>query len=309
MGLIFFGNERLATGVSTDSPILRGLIENGFDIRAIVSNPENAISRRSKELEIASVAHDYHIPLLTPKGLAEIKDALIKFDAEAAILVAYGKIIPSLIIDLFPKGIINIHPSLLPLHRGPTPIENVILDSSNQTGVSLMKLTSVMDAGPVYTQKSLKMTRSETKQELVNKLSQLSKTLLLNNLEAILDGKLIPTEQNHNQSTYDQLITKQDGLIDWAKSAAQIEREIRAYQGWPSSKTSLAGKEVTVTKARVIKSTKNNKKPGTILVEDYNLMVATSDGLLLIERLKPAGKKEMSAREFIIGNKNKLINQ
>jgi methionyl-tRNA formyltransferase len=306
MGLVFFGNEKLATGTATDLPILRALIEAGFRIQAIVSNPETNTPKQTKELSIESLAHAYHIPLFTPKKLIEIERDLAELKAEAAILIAYGKIIPVEIINIFPKGIINIHPSLLPLHRGPTPIESVILDGSTKTGVSLMKLAPQMDAGPVYSQHTASLSGRESKQDLANSLSKIARNLLIKNLPLVLSGELLPKEQDHNLATYDSLINKSDGVIDWQKPAVQLEREVRAYRGWPGSRTKLAEKDVIITQASVLNTNQPQKKPGSIELIDNNILVATSKGSLVIERLKPAGKREMSAREFIIGHKNKL---
>src|SRR5689334_16640705 len=136
--LVFFGNERLATGVSTDAPALRSLVKAGYDVKAVVASHSEGVSRNKRGLEIVEVAHAYHIPVLIPENLEDVFDDLVKPDAEAGVLVAFGKIIPQKIIDIFPKGIINIHPSLLPVYRGPTPVETAILEGSKETGVSLM---------------------------------------------------------------------------------------------------------------------------------------------------------------------------
>src|SRR5581483_9225315 len=130
---------------------------------------------------------------------------------EAAVLVAFGRIIPQPIIDLFPKGIINIHPSLLPKLRGPTPIETAILDGLTETGVSLMRLEAKMDAGPLYSQQKISLNGDETKLELATKLNKVGAELLINSLPAILDGSLIPKPQNNSKATYTKLITKDDG--------------------------------------------------------------------------------------------------
>ena len=144
--LIFFGNEQIATGTTTSAPHLRMLIEEGYEVCAVIINHEKATSRTQKQLEVVTVAETMGIPVLVPKKLRDITEELTAFHAEAAVLVAYGKIIPQEIIDIFPKGIINVHPSLLPMHRGPTPIESVILNGETQTGVSIMSLVKEMDA-------------------------------------------------------------------------------------------------------------------------------------------------------------------
>jgi methionyl-tRNA formyltransferase len=149
--LVFFGNERLLTGLaSTDAPILSGLIDQGYNVAAVVAHYNESKSRDKRPLEVAAIAEEHDIPVLLPDGPADIYDQLAAFHADAAVLVAYGRIVPQNIIDLFPLGIINIHPSLLPKYRGSTPIESAILNGDTTTGVSIMSLSAKMDAGPVY---------------------------------------------------------------------------------------------------------------------------------------------------------------
>jgi len=296
--IIFFGNERLATSVETNTPVLRALIEAGYDIKAIVANYEKGISRAPRELEIEILAKEHNIPLLLPRKPKDIIDQLISFGAEAGVLIAYGKIVPQSIIDIFPRGIINIHPSLLPLHRGPTPIESVILNGEKETGISIMMLAKEMDAGPVYIQKRLPLSGNESKQGLTNQLLKLGCEMLIENFPIILSGEMKPTPQDDNAATYDKLINKADGIIDWNKSAKKLESEIRAYYGWPGSRTTLFGKEITVTEVEI---NSENGKPGTILYDKKTLLVRCGKGSLSINRLKPAGKNEMPVEAFLAG--------
>ncbi len=299
--LVFFGNERLATGVTTTNHTLNALIAAGHDIAAVVSNYEAGTSRSVRELEIKAVAEEHGIPLLLPAKPAEIVDELRNLGAEAAVLVAYGRIVPQTIIDIFPRGIINIHPSLLPLHRGSTPIESVILSGDKKTGVSIMCLEAAMDAGPVYGQSELELKGTETKQELADKLSQIGSTMVIELLPGILDGNIIAKPQDNNAATYDKLIKKEDGRIDWNKPAAQLEREIRAYVDWPKTFTTIAESEVIITKARVSESSDARAQGSVFKTEANELAVQTSDGALIIDNLKPAGKNEMTAQEFLAG--------
>ncbi len=301
--LIFFGNERLATGVSTTAPVLRALIENGYSIAAVVSNYESATSRSSRELEVASIAHTYHIPVLLPGKPTEIADQLASYGAEMGILIAYGRIVPQSIIDLFPKGIVNIHPSLLPLHRGPTPLESVLLAGETKTGVSIMALAKEMDAGPVYGQAEVNLKGNESKQALADLLSETGKSMLLELLPGILEGSIVALPQDESRATYDSLLKKDDGVIDWRKPAQVLDREIRAYLNWPKSRTMIAGKEVVITKAH---ATNHSSEAGKITAEHSILNVGCGEGSLVIEHLKPAGKQEMTGADFIRGYGSKL---
>lgn len=299
--ILFFGNERLATGVTTAAPTLRGLIEEGYDVAAVViaQNPHDK-SRSARQLEIAEMAAAHKIPVIRPHDLLESKHELAKYKAEAAILIAYGKLIPQEIIDLFPKGIINIHPSLLPLHRGSTPLESVILEGAVETGVSLMKLVAAMDAGPIYAQRKISLGGNETKQELADKLSTIGSKMVLKHLPAILDGSLEAESQDEAAATEDSQITKADSQLDWNKPAVQLEREIRAFAGWPRSRSNIGWTKVIITKAHV---SEGSGKIGNLYIQNKQLGVYTSDGILIIETLIPLGKKEMSAEAFLAGYK------
>lgn len=305
--LVFFGNERLATGHVTSAPVLRMLVAAGYDVVAVVSNYSQSQSRKSRQLEIAEVARELGIPLLLPTKPSEIIEQLHDFKAVAGVLVAYGKIVPQSVIDIFPRGIVNIHPSLLPLHRGPTPIESVMLSGELETGVSLMQLSKAMDAGGVYAQ--VRYTLAEglglwpaklTKQVLADTLLSMGGELLNKYLPAILEGSLLPAAQDEATATYDKLIKKSDGIVNLTLPAKQIERQIRAFAGWPGSSLEIAGRNVTVIKASLVA---DSGVPRTVTVVNGRLLVHGTYGALEIKRLKPAGKSEMEARAFLAGNK------
>jgi methionyl-tRNA formyltransferase len=290
--LVFFGNERLATGVSTDAPTLRALVNAGYEIDAVIASHEDPISRQKRGLEIGTVAHAYHIPVLLTGKKIDLLTKIKKHPADAAILVAFGKIIPQPVIDLFPKGIINIHPSLLPKLRGTTPVETAILNGLAETGVSLMQLTAEMDAGPVYAQQKIGLSGSETKPELAARLLNEGVQLLLDNLDSILDGALKPKVQDETEATYTKLLTKQDGHLDFSLPAEAIERQVRAYIDFPRSRAKLFGREVIITIARLAQD-----------LHDGNLVVKANPGYLeIVELVAPSGRT-MSGAEFIRGYK------
>lgn len=304
--IVFFGNERLATGVTTTAPVLRSLIGGGYHVAAVVVNFHTPHSRSAKkaQLEVVQVANQHNIPVMIPQKLTEAAQQLKSYGASAGVLLAYGKIIPQSIIDLFPRGIINLHPSLLPKHRGSIPIESVLLNGEQSTGMSIMKLVSAMDAGPVLAQSTLSVRGNESKQELYERLIERGISLLTTHLPSILDGSCLETEQDHDQATYDERLSKQSGCIDWRKSAIQIEREVRAYIDWPKSTTKLAGTDVVITDAVLDteSNTQQNQKPGSIDVRLGRLSIACGDGnLLVVNKLKPSGKQEMTAAGFING--------
>ncbi|HXH27333.1 MAG TPA: methionyl-tRNA formyltransferase [Candidatus Acidoferrum sp.] len=292
--LIFFGNERLSSGFSPDgAPTLQALIDAGYHIAAVVSHYEAANSRKPRPLEIEAVAQKYNIPLLLPEKPRDIIEQLQSYNAEASVLVAYGKIIPESVINIFPKGIINIHPSLLPHYRGPTPIEQAILDGAPETGVSLMQLAKGMDNGPIYAQAKITLNGDESKQALTTKLLTLGGELLIKNLPSILSGQVLPTPQDESKATYAQLFTKAQGNIDWQKPAINIEREIRAYLGWPKSHAQIFGHEVIISKAQVASSPIDGA-----LVQ----LCGQNTYLEIQELIAPSGRK-MDGKNFLQGYK------
>lgn len=302
--MVFFGNERLVSGLEkTDAPILNGLIENGYEVVAVVSNYANSKSRNQRELEVAEIANLHNIPIFLPERPSEIIDELHSLNADIAVLVAYGRIVSQKIIDLFPKGIVNIHPSMLPTYRGPTPIESAILNGDEVTGVSIMRLSAGMDEGPVYAQRPIHLNGTETKFDLYNNVITTVTPLFFEIFPKIIDGSLLPQPQDNNTASYCKLIQKSDALLDWSKSAKQLEREIRAYLHWPQSRTKLGAVDVIITKAH---AKDGNAIPGAIATENSSLLVGTGDGILAIESLKPLGKKEMPVSAFLAGYRSQL---
>lgn len=304
--LIYFGNERLATGVTTTAPVLRVLLGEGYDISAVVVHDTHTRSRNTRELEVATVAHEHNIPILSPEKPADILETLAGYQAAAGILVAYGKIIPASLITLFPSGIINVHPSLLPKHRGPTPIESTMLAGETETGVSIMKISQHMDAGPVFAQSSIPLSGTETKQTLADNLGQRAATMLREQLSGILDGSIAAHPQDDGQATYDQLITKQSGLLDVTKPAGVLEREIRAFAGWPGSRLLLDNLDIIITQASLAEKSPENPAQKILFASSKQLYLQTGNGVLLIHALKPAGKPEMAAQAFLAGYSKNL---
>jgi methionyl-tRNA formyltransferase len=321
--IIFFGTEDFSL-IS-----LQHLINNGFPIAAVVTKPDMK-KGRGKSVTVPPVkelAQKHNIPVWQPMKLSELVNGITALQPVVGVLVSFGRIIPQDIIDLFTPGIINVHPSLLPLYRGPSPIETTILNSDSETGVSIMQLSAKMDAGPLYVQKKVDLEHYRTltilnKENLYRSLGLLGAEMLAQALPGIVSGAVKPTPQDESKATYCAIIKKEDGVIDWQKPASDIYTEVIAYSGWPGSRTSLAGIDVTITEGTsAYPVTKESDKPGTIFIDksqlkptelihsgDYPLLyvVAGKDDKGLqtyydIHRLKPAGKKEMSDREFING--------
>lgn len=291
--LVFFGNERLVSGLKhTNAPVLKSLIEQGYTIKAVVSHHTDGLSRNNRPLEVAQIAAEHSIPVFLPNRPKDIIDELKQLDADAAILVAYGRIIPQSIIDLFPLGIINIHPSLLPKYRGPTPIESAILNGDSETGVSIMQLTAGMDEGPVFAQSTVTLTGTEDKFELYKTLADQSAALLMQMLPSILGESLKATPQNNSGATYCQLFTKSDSHLEPTQLAASsAERRIRAHIGFPKTKIQISPDLTLIALRAHVTDTK--KTPLDLLCQDGAY-------LSIDELIAPNGKK-MTSEAFLRG--------
>lgn len=300
--LVFFGSGPVA------AESLRLLALN-FDIEAV-------ITKASTEREMRAVLPE--IPLLTVANKSKLDKLIFEhnFSSKLAVLIDFGIIVSQKVIDNFEFGIINSHFSLLPELRGADPISFAILEGKEKTGVSLMLLVEAMDEGPILSIGEEILTGHETTPELTNRLIKLSDALLQNSIPKYLSGEIKPAEQSFieeefkRKPSYTRKLTKDDGLIDWNKPAVQIEREIRAYAGWPKSYCKLGDIEMIITKAYVVPTNSPGSKPGEIIYvpETKSLGVETVSGTLYLESLKPVGKKEMNIAGFLAGYKNRVIN-
>ena len=285
--IVFFGTDDFSAAS------LRELIADGFTIGAVVTKPDSR-KGRGRELSksiIKEIAEANSIPVWQPTDVTTISDDIKKFHNPLGVLVSYGKIIPQSIIDLFSPGIVNVHPSLLPLYRGPSPIESVILNGDTETGVTIMRLSAAMDAGPVYTQVTTPLLDTETTPELELRLAELGAQQLSHTLPAIINGTLQATPQNDDSATYCQLLTKDNSTLDTTLlTANQAERQVRAYIAFPKTKTIVDGHHIIITKAHV---TSTHTSPLDIVCADGRY-------LSIDELIAPSGKA-MNASAFING--------
>lgn len=293
--IIFFGNERLVSGLDhTDTPVLAALIDAGYDVCAVVANDSGTKSRKQKTLEVAELARANNIPVHLPHRPMDIYDELATYQADAGVLVAYGRIVPQKLIELFPFGIINIHPSLLPKYRGPSPIESAIANGDESTGVSIMALTAKMDAGPVYHQVEYNLPSYESAPHLSQKIAGLAATELIATLPRIFSGELAPEPQDESRATYCQLISKDDArLKPLEQTAEQAERLVRAYKAFPRARLAIGGHELIILEAQV---SDTSSSPVSVKFADGNYLEVT-------RLIAPSGKT-MDAAQFQKGYLN-----
>lgn len=237
------------------------------------------------------------ITLLHANTKTELDEVIGKLATPlVGVLVSYGVIVSPLVLNKFAPGLINFHPSLLPRHRGPSPVENAILQGDNKTGVSVMKLEPAMDAGPIYAQKSITLDGTETPALLYQRIINETADWFATQLNAIFNGDIAATPQDDSLATYTSIIKKQHGILQpESKTATDLEREIRAYQGYPKSRANLGGQDIIITKAHVALNT-----------SDSELTIACKDNTLLAvdELITPNGKK-MPASAYLHGLRNR----
>jgi len=297
--IVFIGSGPVATQCL-------GLLAKNFDIEHIITKPRPPHHKGS--VPVIELGEELSIPIDTVTNKIEL-DELIKtkpYQSKLAVLIDFGIIVSQAVIDYFPLGIINSHFSVLPDLRGPDPITFAILSGQKQTGVSLMFLVAGMDEGPIagYTEQELHKT--VTTPELTKTLIYLSDALLTSVIPSIFSGEeeSVPQSITKRSVSYSHKLSKDDGVLDWTKPAAQLEREIRAYIGWPGSRTQLAGRDVIITAAHVADTLK--LKVSAVKIENKQLYVGTSTTCLAIDRVKPAGKSEMDITAFISGYGSKV---
>ncbi|MDR3125755.1 MAG: methionyl-tRNA formyltransferase, partial [Candidatus Nomurabacteria bacterium] len=268
--IVFFGNEQLAQGLNEPTtPIFDGLISSKNSVVALVlPRQSEIISRKTRELKIIESTNNQNIKIIYADQ-TNLQEALLKLGADIGVLASYGKIVPLNIIAIFPNGIVNIHPSLLPKYRGPTPLETAIADGERETGVSLMALSAKMDAGPVYIQEKIALSPTETKFTLYEKAANTGSKLLLANIDKIISGGLKSVAQDNTQASYCQLLKKSDGeLYPLTMTATDCERKIRAYLGFPRTRLLFHGQPTIITKAKTLNDFAGDNWPDVITCRD-----------------------------------------
>lgn len=296
--LVFFGTGPVAAKSLE-------LLASHFKIEAVITKPH--ASHHKGTMPVLDIAENLGIKVLTTTSKQEL-DQLFESNpvkSELAILIDFGILVSQKIIDYFPLGIVNSHFSVLPDLRGADPITFSILSGQEKTGVSLMLLVEAMDEGPLFGYGEYTLPKDINGPDLTDILIDLSDNLLLDEIPRIINRQSVSAPQSvtKRKTSYSRKLNKSDGLLNWEKPAEVLEREIRAYLGWPGSRTKLGEIDVIVTLAHVVTG---EGTPGKILIEKENLGIQTSNGRLYVDRLKPIGKKEMPIEAFLLGYRSKL---
>ena len=301
MRVVFWGTPEFAT------PPLRALLGEGFDVAAVVCQPDRPVGRSRSKLEappVKKIAIEEGIPVLQPekpRGDAEFAAALKALAPDISIVVAYGNLLSKELIDLPRRGTLNIHASLLPAFRGAAPIQAAILAGLTETGVTIMRMVPKLDAGPMLHQLTTPIAEDETGGELTLRLSEVGAAALFEALALIEVGSAPERPQDDALATYAPKIDRDTSRIDWSRPAVEVARRIRAFDPRPGAWTTHRDADVKLFGGRAM-STLHPAEPGEITLIDANGMaVACGDGAVQITSVQPSGKRRLAPHELANG--------
>lgn len=310
LNLVFCGTPRFAV------PTLQKLVEAGYSLSQVVTQPDRPRGR-GMEMALSPVkeaAIHLGLSVLQPatiKNNAEFRDPLAAIHPDAIIVVGYGRIIPQWMIDLPRLGNLNLHASLLPKYRGAAPIQWAIANGDSVTGVTTMRIDAGLDTGDILRQREIPIGAEDTTETLGPKLASIGADLMVETLRGLDSGQVRPTPQDHSQATLAPILKKEDGRMDFARSAKDLFNRLRGFQPWPGAFTTFKGKTLHVHRAQPMQHA-GTLTPGELAVEGTRLLVGcgkdkdkdkdkrTETTLELIE-IQIEGKRRMTTQEFING--------
>ena len=301
MKIVFMGTPHLSI------PVLERIVDDGHEILAVYTQPDRTSGRGRRKaispLKEYSVSKNYLV--LQPENFrsnsSEI-NTLKKFDADIAVVAAYGILLPPEVLSAFRHGCINLHPSLLPKYRGASPVSSTILAGDKYTGVTIIQLDSGMDSGPILSQEKIKLQGDEFCDKLTMDLFMLGSKLVSKTISEFATGNIEIVQQDHDKATFTEKLSRNDGLIDWTKGFNRIWKEIRAYNPWPGSHTKFKGKNLKIIEAKI--STENKSASGYVSIHRNEVYVGTSDGSLNVKKLQVEGGNIVLASDFARGHKD-----
>ena len=304
MRLVFMGTPHAAV------PTLRRCLEDGHEVVAVWTQPDRPAGRGNKvsfsPVKEFAVEHGLNVFQLARLKNDEAKQLFASHDADVAVVVAYGRILPEEFLRAPRRGCINVHFSLLPLYRGAAPANWAVVNGETETGVTTMFIEPSLDTGPILLQQKTPIGEKETAPELMQRLAQIGAELLGETLARLDD--LTPRPQRDADATFAPVLKKEDGLIDWSLSAFAIERRVRGLQPWPNAYTSFNSKGLTLWSAEPATTTNTTAPPGEIILAQREELVVScgeQTALRLVE-VQPESRKRITVREFISGARPKV---
>lgn len=292
---------------------LEALVQAGHSIVGVLTQPDKPAGRKQilTAPPVKTAAERLGLAVFQPATLRDpaIIATLTDLHPDIGIVAAYGEILRKAMLSIPPLGYLNIHPSLLPRHRGPMPVAGAILAGDTEIGVTIMRLTAGMDAGPILAQASVPLPPTARTGDWNERMFELGTDLLVNALPAYAAGQLELREQDHSQASYTRLLHKADGQVDWSLAALSIERMIRAYDPWPGTATTWHGQPLKLLAAAVHPPSSDHTLPGTLIGTADGPLVMTGEGILELLELQPAGKRPMNGRSWLSGQHQPVIGQ
>lgn len=297
MSIVFMGSPDFA------APSLHALVRAGYRVALAVTQPDRPAGRggRVRPPAIKVAAAELGIPVFQPDSVRDEAAVarLAECDADAFVVAAYGKILPKRVIALPQRGVLNVHSSLLPRWRGPSPVAAAILAGDTETGVTIMEIAPKMDAGPIVAQRATAIEPGETAGELEARLATMGADLLIESLPGWYDRSIVPEAQDDSLATYCSLLHKGDGHLRAGMGVAEAERAVRAYNPWPGAFVIYGGERLGIWRARA--ATDGDAAPGTMRVIDRRPAVAFGDGWLVLEEVQRPGSKRVAGDAFLNG--------
>ena len=303
MRIIFFGSSEFSL------PSLQACLDSKNEVLLVITTPDRKKGRGLKEspTPVKRKAQENRIPCETPETLKspELIEKVKSLTPDLFVVASYGKLIPSAWLKIPSKLCVNVHPSLLPKYRGAAPLHWPILNGDSETGLTLAEVTDKLDAGDIFFQTRIPIPPDADSETLSRRLAHLAYDALLQLFPKIEAGAYSRTPQEESLSTYAPKLKKEDGVMNWTRSAREIHHQIRGLLPWPGASFECRGEAVWVLKSRVADPELKAAEPGEILQigKSGAIVVQTGMGTLAVDKVKPAGKKEMSAADFARGRR------
>ena len=302
MDLIFMGTPSFAV------PVLQALLASDYRVVAVCTQPDRRSGRKRELLlsPVKAVAVSNRIPLVQPKTLRspEAVEELARFHPDLIVVAAFGLILPPAVLSLPRSGCLNVHPSLLPRHRGPSPVANAILCGDEKSGVSIMLMDEGLDSGAVLARQETPISPEDTTGSLTARLAQRGAALLVDTLPRWLEGQIKPQPQDESQASYSRLLTSEDGELDWHLPAVELWRKVRAYSPWPGCYTRWQDRRLKIHQAAPSGAVKQGGIGEVVALPSGGVGVVTPEGVLELRRLQLEGKQEMAVAEFVRGQRS-----
>lgn len=293
------------------APILRMLHDEGYDIKAVVTQPDRPVGRKRvlTPTPVKVTAVELGLPVIQPEKLRDSEELqqILDLQPDLVVTAAFGQILPKSLLEAPSLGCINVHASLLPKYRGGAPIHQAIIDGEKETGVTIMYMVEKLDAGDIISQKAIPIEEDDHTGGFFDKLSIVGSDLLKDTLPSIINGSNTRTVQDEAQVTFARNISREQERIDWTKDATTLYNQVRGLHPWPVAYTTFEEGNYKIWWAQVGK-TKHDTTPGTVVaIAKDHFEVAAGDGTTLaLYDVQPAGKKRMTAEEYLRGTGSKL---